>query len=71
MDWLQANRPELVGRYRQLYRKGAYAPAQERRRLEQLLEGAKIKPTENERWSFETRPEPSEAAPEPEQARLF
>jgi len=71
MQWLQANRPELVGRYRELYRRGAYAPVQERRRLAALLEGAQIKPTENERWSFETRPGPSEAPPEPEQARLF
>jgi hypothetical protein len=36
-----------------------------------LLEHAQVKPTENERWSFETRAEPPEAAPEPEQARLF
>ena len=71
MEWLQANRPDLVGRYRDLYRRGAYAPVQERRRLALLLEGAQIKPAENERWSSETRPEPSEAAPEPEQSRLF
>jgi DNA repair photolyase len=71
MQWLQAKRPELVDRYRQLYRRGAYAPVQERRRLAMLLERAQINPTENERWSFQTRPEPAEAAPEPEQARLF
>jgi DNA repair photolyase len=71
MQWLQAHRPELVDRYRQLYRRGAYAPVQERRRLALLLEHAQVKPTENERWSFETRAEPPEAAPEPEQARLF
>jgi len=71
MQWLQANRPDLVGRYRDLYRRGAYAPVQERRRLALLLEGAQIKPAENERWSSETRPEPSEAATEPEQSRLF
>ena len=52
MQWLQANRPDLVDRYRELYRRGAYAPVQERRRLAQLLEGAQIQPTENERWSF-------------------
>ena len=71
MQWLQANRPELVDRYRQLYRRGAYAPVHERRRLAMLLERAQINPTENERWSFQTRREPAEAAPEPEQARLF
>jgi hypothetical protein len=44
---------------------------QERRRLAQLLERAQIAPTDSERWSFQTRPAPPEAAPEPEQARLF
>ncbi len=71
MQLLQANRPDLVYRYRQLYRKGAYAPVQERRRLAQLLERAQIQPAESERWSLRTRSEPPEAAPEPEQARLF
>jgi DNA repair photolyase len=71
MQWLQANRPDLVDRYRELYRRGAYAPVQERRRLAQLLERAQIKPTESERWSFQRQPEPPEVAPEPEQARLF
>ncbi|MFZ0384253.1 MAG: radical SAM protein [Solirubrobacteraceae bacterium] len=71
MQWLQANRPDLVDRYRDLYRRGAYAPVQERQRLARLLEGAPNKPTENERWSFATRTEPPEAAPKPEQSRLF
>jgi DNA repair photolyase len=71
MEWLQANRPDLVDRYRQLYRKGAYAPVQERRRLALLLEEAQTKPTDNERWSFASRPEAPEPTPEPEQARLF
>lgn len=39
MDWLRAQRPELVPRYEQLYRSGAYAPAQERRRLAELVQG--------------------------------
>ena len=38
MEWLPANRPDLVARYRELYRGGAYAPPQERRRLARLLE---------------------------------
>jgi DNA repair photolyase len=38
MEWLRAERPELVDRYRELYRRGAYAPAGERRRLAALLE---------------------------------
>ncbi|HTU29010.1 MAG TPA: LAGLIDADG family homing endonuclease [Solirubrobacteraceae bacterium] len=38
MEWLRAERPELVDRYRELYRRGAYAPAGERRRLAALLD---------------------------------
>jgi DNA repair photolyase len=37
MDWLQEHRPELVGRYRELYRRGAYLPATERERLSRLV----------------------------------
>ena len=71
MHWLQGNRPDLVGRYRELYRRGAYAPPQERRRLARLLERAQTEPIENERWAFEKRPDAPERAPEPEQERLF
>ncbi|HLI60213.1 MAG TPA: radical SAM protein [Solirubrobacteraceae bacterium] len=38
MEWLRRERPELVDRYRELYRRGAYAPVAERRRLAALLE---------------------------------
>jgi DNA repair photolyase len=37
MSWLQTARPDLVERYRELYRRGAYAPAEERRRLAQMV----------------------------------
>jgi DNA repair photolyase len=37
MDWLKAQRPDLVGRYEELYRKGAYAPREERERLSGLV----------------------------------
>jgi DNA repair photolyase len=37
MQWLQARRPELVGRYEELYRRGAYAPREERERLAGLV----------------------------------
>jgi DNA repair photolyase len=36
-DWLAENRPDLVPRYRQLYRRGAYAPQEERERLSALV----------------------------------
>jgi DNA repair photolyase len=37
MSWLEAERPELVPRYRELYRRGASAPPEERRRLARMV----------------------------------
>jgi DNA repair photolyase len=37
MDWLGAQRPDLVGRYAELYGRGSYAPAAERKRLSSLV----------------------------------
>lgn len=37
MGWLRSQRPDLVPRYEQLYRRGAYAPVEERRRLARLV----------------------------------
>jgi DNA repair photolyase len=37
MDWLRANRADLVPRYEELYRRGAYAPRRERERLAKLV----------------------------------
>jgi DNA repair photolyase len=39
MDWLREHRPELVEHYQGLYRRGAYVPAAERRRLAALVNG--------------------------------
>lgn len=39
MEWLRTQRPELVGRYEGLYRRGAYAPGEERKRLAKLVHG--------------------------------
>ena len=36
MDWLRARRPDLVPRYEEIYRRGAYAPKGERERLAHL-----------------------------------
>jgi DNA repair photolyase len=44
MEWLQAQRPELVSRYEDLYRRGAYAPGEERKRLAGLVRGDGIRP---------------------------
>jgi DNA repair photolyase len=37
MGWLEDERPDLVGRYEELYRRGAYAPRAERERLGELI----------------------------------
>jgi DNA repair photolyase len=37
MDWLRDQRPELVPRYEELYRGGAYAPREERERLSSMV----------------------------------
>jgi len=37
LDWLRSHRPDLVDRYAELYRRGAYAPVDERRRLGALV----------------------------------
>jgi DNA repair photolyase len=39
MGWLRSARPDLVDRYEDLYARGAYAPAAERRRISALLAG--------------------------------
>jgi DNA repair photolyase len=40
MDWLRAQRPDLVPRYEDLYRRGAYAPREERARLSKMVRRA-------------------------------
>jgi DNA repair photolyase len=37
MDWLRAQRPDLVPRYEELYRRGAYVPKEERERLASMV----------------------------------
>jgi DNA repair photolyase len=37
MGWLREQRPDLVPRYERLYARGSYAPAEERKRLSQLV----------------------------------
>jgi DNA repair photolyase len=45
MGWLQAKRPELVPRYRELYKRGANAPPGERRRLVQMVKRGQAAPS--------------------------
>jgi DNA repair photolyase len=37
MDWLSSARPDLLPRYKELYRRGAYAPQKERERLARIV----------------------------------
>jgi hypothetical protein len=37
MSWLKAQRPDLVPRYEELYRRRAYAPQEERERLAAMV----------------------------------
>jgi DNA repair photolyase len=75
MEWLAERRPELVPRYEELYRRGAYMPVAERRALTKLLEGPLIPPKERFTRVLQATPGPTEAArrapPEPLQPRLF
>jgi DNA repair photolyase len=38
-QWLREHRPDLLPRYERLYRRGAYAPQEERKRLSALVRG--------------------------------
>ena len=42
-DWLRDQRPDLVERYEEIYRRGAYAPAEERRRLGALVARGRVR----------------------------
>jgi DNA repair photolyase len=69
-DWLQEQRPELVPRYKELYRRGAYAPPEERRRLGRLVNGPDHEP--RHRMLPRTGGQaPERPQAETEQGRLF
>jgi DNA repair photolyase len=61
MDWLAAQRPDLLERYSELYGHGAYAPADERRRLTRLVRGEARTPAAGRR--FRRRPDEAERPP--------
>ncbi|WP_259310732.1 hypothetical protein [Capillimicrobium parvum] len=44
MEWLRSYRPDLVGRYEELYARGAYAPRAERERLTRLVRRGPVSP---------------------------
>ncbi len=74
-DWLTENRPDLMERYRRLYRRGAYMPVRERERLAAIVKGPDLAPGQRMRGRTQRpEPEPEPATPpkpEPVQSRLF
>ena len=70
-EWLEEHRPDLITRYRELYRNGAYAPQHERKRLAQLVAGTEREPFQTGRAVRETPPEPLPPEPQGRQERLF
>jgi DNA repair photolyase len=71
MEWLAEHRPDLLPRYRDLYRRGAYAPQAERRRLAELIRGPDRAPSERGRGAFLRPPDPPPPARQPQQESLF
>ena len=70
-EWLRQHRPDLVPRYRELYRRGAYAPGAERRRLAALLEGPDLSPWGRGRDARPVAASVRRPNPAPAQERLF
>jgi DNA repair photolyase len=67
MGWLSDQRPELVERYEELYRRGSYAPREERERLAGLVRG-RAGQSRSKRWADSFGVSPA-VAPEPAHAR--
>ena len=61
-EWLREHRPDLVPRYRELYRRGAYAPQEERRRLAALVKGPDLSPEGRMRGRLRIDEEPPSSA---------
>ena len=40
-DWLRHYRPDLIPRYEELYKRGAYVPTEERKRIQQVVDGVR------------------------------
>ena len=72
-EWLSEHRPDLVSRYKALYRRGAYAPPEERQRLTKMVKSPDDGPFEQMRGR--TRPSPRRSPEWPlaekAQERLF
>ncbi len=64
-EWLEANRPDLIPRYKALYRRGAYMPVQERERLSKLVVGPDLAPDTRMRGRLRDADEPDAREQEP------
>jgi DNA repair photolyase len=53
-DWLRSHRPDVLPRYEKLYRRGAYAPKEERERLSRLARPKGARPRRSPRGADET-----------------
>jgi DNA repair photolyase len=64
-EWLREHRQDLLPRYQELYRRGAYADPAERRRLAQLVRGPDLPPGERMRGRTEDRSRTPDGADRP------
>jgi DNA repair photolyase len=70
-QWLRENRPDLIPRYEQLYRRSAYAPKEEQERLTRLIKGPELSRGERLRGRREPPRPPNRRIRGPDQGRLF
>jgi DNA repair photolyase len=78
-EWLRDNRPDLIPLYKRMYRRGAYMPPEERRRLAELVKGPDLPPGQRMRgrmreYEAGDASEPAESERRdsaPDQGRLF
>jgi DNA repair photolyase len=71
MDWLKEHHSDLVPRYIDLYRRGAYAPVRERKRLSALIRSPEPAPSGWRRSLSVFPAAPAPPALEPDQGSLF
>ena len=72
-DWLRAKRPDLIPRYEQMYRRGAYAPAGYRERVARLTKTTESFPRRylRDRQEMEQAERERREPPAPAQPSLF
>ena len=70
-DWLRQYRPDLVPRYEELYRRGAYMPAAEREQLAARARGGSRPRRFTVQRGTQSEPKPRERRPRARQASLF